>query len=97
MGAKEEAITRLAAALNKASPSAGAAVVVKERAAGMEPPTCTDFRTTVGGGIAVQENTNARLGNRSLVQPVAMIPPTVTEPGEKLASLVKRRLSDDVV
>ena len=56
----------------------------------MELPTCTDFRTTVGGGIAARcENTNVRLGNLSFVQPVAMIPPNAIELGEKLASVGK--------
>ena len=45
-GAKEEAITRLAAAIEQGS-AHPLAVAVKERAAGMELPTCTDFRTTV--------------------------------------------------
>ena len=88
-GAKEEAITRLAAAIEQGS-AHPLAVAVKERAAGMELPTCTDFRTTVGGGIAARcENTNVRLGNLSFVQPVAMIPPNAIELGEKLASVGK--------
>ena len=88
-GAKEEAITRLAAAIEQGS-AHPLAVAIKERAAGMELPTCSDFRTTVGGGITARcENTNVRLGNLSFVQPVAIIPPKAIELGEQLSAVGK--------
>lgn len=88
-GAKEEAITRLAAAIEQGS-AHPLAVAIKERAAGMDLPTCTDFRTTVGGGIAARcENTNVRLGNLAFVKPVAAIPPNAVEIGEQLSAVGK--------
>lgn len=88
-GAKEDAITRLAAAIEQGS-AHPLAVAIKERAAGMDLPTCTDFRTTVGGGIAARcENTNVRLGNLAFVKPVAAIPPNAVEIGEQLSAVGK--------
>ncbi len=88
-GAKEEAITRLAAAIEQGS-AHPLAVAIKERAAGMELPTCSDFRTTVGGGISARcENTNVRLGNLGFVKPVAMISPKAIEISEEMSALGK--------
>lgn len=88
-GAKEDAISKLAASIEQGS-AHPLAVAIKERAAGMDLPTCTDFRTTVGGGIAARcENTNVRLGNLAFVKPVAMIPQKAIDIGEELSAVGK--------
>lgn len=87
--AKEDAIIRLAAAIEQGS-AHPLALAIKERATGMELPLCNDFRTTVGGGIAARcENANVRLGNLAFVKPVAIIPQKAEEIGEELSAVGK--------
>ena len=85
-GGSADAALALAAALEQGSVHP-LAVAIKEKAAGLELPLCTDFRTTVGGGIAARCGAdNVRAGKLDFVVGVVKVPPEAHCMAERLSA-----------